>query len=222
VNHLESRGQFEEALAILLAGMTNPKLTFQGRYYSYIDVPMILAPVQKPHPPLWYGLVRPEGAVWAAREKINVLVNGPVPRVAPLVARYKQEWAAAHGGEPATRIGLSRHVHVADTDAKAHETAKQAYAAWFKANDELWRAFGASSLYFPSSYEAAIEMGQLICGAPDTVRAKVDEHMKGSGANYLVCRLAFGDLPLDRVLRSVELLRAEVMPAFAGVRQAAE
>jgi alkanesulfonate monooxygenase SsuD/methylene tetrahydromethanopterin reductase-like flavin-dependent oxidoreductase (luciferase family) len=165
--------------------------------------------------------VRPEGAVWAAKEKINVLVNGPVPRVAPLVERYKQEWAAAHGGAPSTKIGLSRHVHVAETDAKAHEAARQAYALWFKANDELWRAFGASSLYFPSSYEAAIEAGQLICGSPDTVRAKIEEHVRGSGANYLVCRLAFGDLPLERVERCVALLRDEVMPAFRGARRAA-
>ena len=54
------------------------------------------------------------------------------------------------------------------------------------------------------------------------LRAKMAEHVEGSGANYLVCRLAFGDLPLERVLRSVELLRTEVMPAFAETRQAAE
>lgn len=221
VNHLESRGQFEEALQIILAGLAGPRLTFHGRYYDYIDVPMILNPAQKPHPPLWYGLVRPEGAVWAAKEKINVLVNGPVPRVAPLVERYKQEWAAVHGGALTTKIGLSRHVHVADTDEKAHETAKQAYAMWFKANDELWRAFGASSLYFPASYETAIEMGQLICGSPDTVRAKIEIHARESGANYLVCRLAFGDMPVERVERSVALLRDEVMPAFQAARSQA-
>jgi hypothetical protein len=54
------------------------------------------------------------------------------------------------------------------------------------------------------------------------VRAQLLKHATESGVNYLVCRLAFGDIPVEAVLRSVELLRAEVMPAFAETRQAAE
>jgi len=222
VNHLTARGQFQEALTCILSGLQGPRLNFEGRHYQYVDVPMILSPVQKPHPPLWYGLVRPEGSVWAAQHKVNVLVNGPVERVKPLTDRYKREWAAANPGAPMGKMGLSRHVYVADNDEEAHEVAKRAYASWFKSNDELWRAFGAESLHFPSSYEAAIERGQLICGAPESVRTQLLKHATESGVNYLVCRLAFGDIPVERVLNSVDLLRKEVMPAFAEARQAAE
>ena len=221
VNHLTARAQFQEALEVIRTGLSNPRLSYDGKHYQYVDVPMILAPVQKPHPPLWYGLVRPEGAVWAAQNKVNVLVNGPVPRVKPLTDRYKQEWAKANAGAAMGKMGLSRHIYVADTDPEAQETAKQAYTSWFKSNDELWRAFGAESLHFPNSYEAAIERGQLICGSPDTVRTRLAKDVSESGVNYVVCRLAFGDIPVERVLHSVELMRAEVMPAFADSRQAA-
>jgi len=221
VNHLTARGQFKEALEIILSGLKGGPLSYEGRHYQYVEVPMVLSCVQKPHPPLWYGLVRPEGAIWAAQNRVNVLVNGPVPRVKPLTDRYRQEWKAAHGGEPVTKMGLSRHIYIADTDAEAHEAAKRAYENWFKSNDELWRAFGAESLHFPSTYEAAIDRGQLICGSPDSVRARVQKDMADSGANYLVCRVAFGDLTLERVLRSVALLRDEVMSAFRDAKQQA-
>ena len=35
-----------------------------------------------------------------------------------------------------------------------------------------------------------------------------------SGANYLVCRFAFGDLSLSESMRSLELFQRHVMPAL--------
>ena len=222
VNHLESRALFDESLAVLLAGLTGERVSYQGRYRRVNDYPIVVQPVQKPHPPLWYGLVRPEGAVWAAKNKVNVVVNGPLPRIAPLVARYRDEWRTAHGAaEPTTKIGLSRHVLVADTDAEAHITAKRAYNVWYKALDELWRAFGTESLHFPRGYDAAIAAGQLVCGAPDTVRARIEQDVRACGANYLVTRLSFGDMSVAEVLRSVNLMEREIMPAFGAPAKAA-
>ena len=44
-----------------------------------------------------------------------------------------------------------------------------------------------------------------------------------SGANYLVCRFAFGDLSLAESLRSLDLFTRHVMPALrASKRVAAE
>ena len=58
---------YAEALEVILRGMTCQELNFEGKYYHYRDVPMELAPFQRPHPPLWYGLGRPEAVPWAAR-----------------------------------------------------------------------------------------------------------------------------------------------------------
>jgi hypothetical protein len=46
--------------------------------------------------------------------------------------------------------------------------------------------------------------------------------MKETGINYLCSWLAFGDTTLDESLRSVELFRTEIMPAFADTRAGAE
>src|SRR5512138_1498915 len=39
-----TRAMFQEALAVLVAGMTSPRLTYRGEHYRYDDVPMELAP----------------------------------------------------------------------------------------------------------------------------------------------------------------------------------
>ena len=46
--------------------------------------------------------------------------------------------------------------------------------------------------------------------------------VKEAGNNYLVCRLAFGDLTLAESMRSLDLFARAVMPALAEERQAAE
>ena len=43
-----SRAMFEEALAVLLAGLTQERLNFEGTYYRYRNIPMELQPLQQP------------------------------------------------------------------------------------------------------------------------------------------------------------------------------
>ncbi len=71
-----------------------------------------------PHPPFWYDVTRPESAAWAAKNRVNAVMNGPSARVKAVVDRYIKEWGTAHAGEPmTTKLGTTRHVHVADSDA---------------------------------------------------------------------------------------------------------
>jgi alkanesulfonate monooxygenase SsuD/methylene tetrahydromethanopterin reductase-like flavin-dependent oxidoreductase (luciferase family) len=212
---LEGRKRFPEALQILRDGLTKEVLDFDGKYYTYMDVPMVLQPVQKPHPPLWYGINRPESADWAAKNRINVVVNGPSPRVRGMVERYLTEWRVTHGDAPMhMKLGTTRHIHVADSDAKAEETARKAYAIWFNSNAELFRRYGTLPLHFPSTYDEADRIEMIVVGSPETVRKKLERITGETGLNYVLGRVAFGDIPVERVLHSVDLFAKEVMPAF--------
>jgi alkanesulfonate monooxygenase SsuD/methylene tetrahydromethanopterin reductase-like flavin-dependent oxidoreductase (luciferase family) len=215
IAHPESRGRFNEALEILRRGLTSDVLNFEGKYYSYVDVPMALQPVQKPHPPLWYGVTRPESAAWPAKNRINAVMNGPSARVREIVERYMNEWKAAHGEVgPQPKLGTTRHIHVADTQAQAEETARRAYAIWFDSNAELFRRYGTLPLHFPSTYDEAAKREMMIVGTPDLVRDRLKQITDESGTNYVLGRFAFGDIPPERVLRSVTLFAKEVMPSF--------
>ena len=59
-------------------------------------------------------------------------------------------------------------------------------------------------------------MGICLVGSASTVRDKLLAQAKAADVNYFLCRLAFGNLPITSSLRSVELMKREIMPAFAA------
>jgi alkanesulfonate monooxygenase SsuD/methylene tetrahydromethanopterin reductase-like flavin-dependent oxidoreductase (luciferase family) len=54
----------------------------------------------------------------------------------------------------------------------------------------------------------------LITGTPATVRSRIEEELRESGANYYVPRFAYGNLAHEESVRSLELFTSEVMPHF--------
>jgi alkanesulfonate monooxygenase SsuD/methylene tetrahydromethanopterin reductase-like flavin-dependent oxidoreductase (luciferase family) len=137
-------------------------------------------------------------------------------RTRPLTETYREELAKAPVDvrARAPKLGLTRHVHVADSDAEALDTAGRAYAAWYASNAELWNRFKTETRIFPPTLEDALRLGTAIVGSPATVAARRSSSMRASGANYLVSRLAFGDMPQERVMHAVDLFAAEIMPRF--------
>jgi alkanesulfonate monooxygenase SsuD/methylene tetrahydromethanopterin reductase-like flavin-dependent oxidoreductase (luciferase family) len=212
VPFLEAAAMCEEALEVVLRGLQGGRLTHEGRYYRFTNVPMELTPVQRPHPPLWQGVVSPASAAAAARRSVNVVSNAPCATVATLVEAYFEACKDEHGGA-APLVGMQRHVVVADTDAAAMDVAREAYRRWYESLTLLWRQFGTVPVSFADSLEGAIQRDAAIVGSPATVRAEVRRQLAATGANYFVGRFLFGTLPLERALRSIELFSREVMPA---------
>jgi alkanesulfonate monooxygenase SsuD/methylene tetrahydromethanopterin reductase-like flavin-dependent oxidoreductase (luciferase family) len=220
VTSMQSRAVYSEACAVILAGLGANVLNFSGKHFAYDGVPMVLQPFQRPHPPLWHGLVHAGSVAWPATLRMNVVVNGPSRVVRPLTDAYKAEWRAQHGDDALPKIGLSRHIVVADTDAAAVDMASQGYASWYASNDSLWRVNGARGIYFPATFEEAVKGGTVIAGSPETVMQALTNDVEQSGATYCIGRFAFGSMPIDRVIRSIDLFGTEVMPALRALAPA--
>src|SRR6266508_4487677 len=47
---------YAEAVEIVLKELTSKVLDFKGKHFSFSNVPMEIEPLQKPHPPIWYGV----------------------------------------------------------------------------------------------------------------------------------------------------------------------
>jgi alkanesulfonate monooxygenase SsuD/methylene tetrahydromethanopterin reductase-like flavin-dependent oxidoreductase (luciferase family) len=67
--------RFAEALQVILKGLTEKRLDHAGKYFTFKDVPMEMAPVQRPHPPLWYGAAALESADRLAKQACNTVVG---------------------------------------------------------------------------------------------------------------------------------------------------
>jgi alkanesulfonate monooxygenase SsuD/methylene tetrahydromethanopterin reductase-like flavin-dependent oxidoreductase (luciferase family) len=219
VDPAKAQAMYVEALAVILHGLTARTVTFEGEFYRFRDVPIEMEPVQRPHPPLWYGIARPDGVPWAAANGVNIVSSGSAAMVRTIGDRYRSEWSAA-GRSPRDLplMGMVRSVIVADTDREAHEIARRAYRQWYRSFILLWEKHGTRPINasFPDNFDAVQQGGFGIAGAPATVRDALLEQTRAAGNSYLVCRFAFGDLSLEESSRSVDLFTREVMPAFAG------
>ena len=220
LHHLETEEIYREALEVILQGLTSDVLEHRGPRYTYRKVPMILRPLQQPHPPLWYGLGHAAGADWAATNRVNVITNGPSEMSAPLFERYREVWQRKHGGALTTKLGMSRHVVVTRSDDEAIALARPNYAVWYANLTKLWRDFGAIPFRFARDFDEAQQRGVAIAGTPARVREEIERQVAASGCSYFVCRLMFGHMTEAEASSSIDLFTADVMPHLARLTPA--
>src|SRR6185437_12303405 len=79
---------FAESLNCIMQALTEKKVDFEGTFFRYKDVPFEVECFQKPHPPLWYGVVNPDSAERAGRAGMNFISNSTAAIVKIKVARY--------------------------------------------------------------------------------------------------------------------------------------
>jgi alkanesulfonate monooxygenase SsuD/methylene tetrahydromethanopterin reductase-like flavin-dependent oxidoreductase (luciferase family) len=222
----EAQEIYAEAVELVLKGLTHKVLDFEGKRFAFRNVPMEIEPLQKPHPPLWYGAHSPDSAERAARKGLHMVTNDMPAPTRAMIARYRQVWRELHGAAAVLpKMGVVRFIVVADSDAKAMTIARRAYLRWRTSFTHLFKKFGTApqSPLNVNSFDDLIKQGQAIAGSPETVRTFLAAQLMDNGANYVVGQLCFGDLTLDEMLRSVELFSAQVMPTLrAGQRTAKE
>jgi alkanesulfonate monooxygenase SsuD/methylene tetrahydromethanopterin reductase-like flavin-dependent oxidoreductase (luciferase family) len=217
----EAQAIYAEALTVILQGLAEGRVDHAGRHYTFRDVPVVLRPVQRPHPPLWYGVAKPEGTVWAAQNGVNIVCNGSAATVRAVTDRYRAEWRA-QGRDAAALplLGMSRHVVVAPSDGAALEIARRAYRPWYDHLMLLWRQHGMKpfNLTYGEDFDSLQASGQGVAGSPATVRERLAAEIEASGINYFVARLTFGDMTLAESMCSLELFARDVVPALAAIR----
>ena len=211
VDPADTEPQFAEALAVLKQALTQDTVDFEGRFYRFRDVPVELKPLQRPLPPIWYGVSRPDGAERAARNGYSIVCNLPVAAARAVADAYRAAADAVVQGS--TRVGLGRFVVIAQTDAEAKAAAGRAFPRWQASFWKLWDQKGPRPpVPMPDTFEGAEQVGIGIAGSPETVLNGLRAQLEQSGVDYLLCRFAFGDLTLEESLRSVRLFAGEVMP----------
>jgi alkanesulfonate monooxygenase SsuD/methylene tetrahydromethanopterin reductase-like flavin-dependent oxidoreductase (luciferase family) len=216
----KSQAMYLEAYQVILQALRGGTLSFEGSYYRFKDVPLQLAPLQRPHPPIWYGLSNPESAEFAADNKFNVVSNAAPKSVRVITDRYRAQWAKkGNDAKKIPFIGMARHVVIAATDAEAMKLARRAYARWWEGFIYLWRMRGIKPPFttYTEDFDAILKNGQAIVGSPDTVRETIASQAKDAGLNYFLLRFAFGDLTLEESMRSVDLFASLVQPALEEI-----
>jgi alkanesulfonate monooxygenase SsuD/methylene tetrahydromethanopterin reductase-like flavin-dependent oxidoreductase (luciferase family) len=214
VSPAEAQDRYSEAAEIVLKAMETDTLTYSGRHFSISDVPIALSPIQKPYPPLWYGAMKPETARWAAQNSINVACVGKSSSIRAITDAYRAHWST-RPPQFMPLLGMVRIVVIAESDAEARALAAPAYARWFKTFTFLSRNLPPPP-NLPRSFEQALEDGFCLVGSPSTVRETLRRQVVEAGVTYVMCQLAFGDLPLAASLQTISAMRSTIIPDFTS------
>ena len=211
--------QFREAYEVIRIGLTEDELTYHGKFYDFDHVPIVMKPVQKPFPELWYGTSRPDSIPWEAERGAHIVTLRDTSAARAIIDLYKSEWQKLGRSEiDLPLMGINRHIVLAETEADARDAARRAYKPWRANMERLWAKYNvpfplAASL--PAEWDALEAHGHAIASTPTKVKDYVAEVTEASDASYFVCDFAFGSMSHAEAMRSADLFAREVMPAFA-------
>ena len=211
----KAEAMYVEGLELIMRGLTHKTLDFHGECFSFDNVPMELEPLQKPHPPVWYGVHSVVSAERAARQGLNIVSLDPADKTREFTNRFREVWREAQAKNlVAPLIGLGRFIFVAETDEEALKIGRRAYPIWHQSFNYLFHHRGGKGPVHqrPAELDALIKIGQGIAGSPATVTAFLQDQMAQAGCNYLVGQFAFGDLSPSETTRSLELFTQHIMP----------
>jgi probable F420-dependent oxidoreductase len=181
--------RFNEALALMKACWTEPEINFDGRWWKLQGASMEPKPVQKPHPPVWFGGSVPAGMRRAARHGDGFMGAGSqTPAQFAEQVKVVREELNALGRDPGKfRIGKRLYVHVDDDAARGRQ----------KLDDALKRHYGGGSW-----------SEHMFAGPPEACADGI-RSVAEAGAELILLN------PLVDDAEQLERLAAEVIPALS-------
>jgi alkanesulfonate monooxygenase SsuD/methylene tetrahydromethanopterin reductase-like flavin-dependent oxidoreductase (luciferase family) len=215
----KTQAMYHEAFQVLMKGLTSDEFDFKGEFYKFAKLPMILKPLQKPHPPLWYGVTLPGNAKWPAENDVNIVALGLRDNTKAIIEAYREARPTRRLDPHGTLAGVSRHLVVAGTDEAAMAIARRAYPRWRTSFRWLFNRHGTEPRVigiYPPTFDELAALDNGVAGSPATVRRFIEAEIAANGCNYFVPQMVFGDMTLAEALHSIDLFEKEIMPAFAS------
>jgi alkanesulfonate monooxygenase SsuD/methylene tetrahydromethanopterin reductase-like flavin-dependent oxidoreductase (luciferase family) len=227
-----------EALEIIVKAWTAETVTYQGKYWQFDEALPNPKPYQEPHPPIWVAAHSAGSFEYAAKHNYHIAQNIDVDAViAQKFAYYRQLWNQYNHAGPMPHAFLTRHVHVAETDAQARAEAEPNLVMGYIQGGELIAktrlGFGPPDLEAAErstperqelrrvfqecskSYDFWIDNGLALVGSPDTVIHKLEEQRQLTGYDIFCARHRIGHLEPELAHKSMQLFAKYVIPAFA-------
>lgn len=164
--------RFTEGLRLMTALWTEPRVSFEGRFWQLTDAAMEPKPFQTPHPPIWVGANQPAALRRAVRYGDGFFGAGSTTtaRFAEQVATVREALAEA-GRDPAGfRIAKRIYIDIDDDAERARRRVadglRQLYAPFGAMNLEPVAVFGPPDACMQGVREVADAGAELILFTP--------------------------------------------------------
>ncbi|HEX5326332.1 MAG TPA: LLM class flavin-dependent oxidoreductase, partial [Acetobacteraceae bacterium] len=193
-------------------------------------------PVQRPHPPLW--IAASNFATYEQAAKLGVGVIGvtrnSISETRSAIARYRETIRGDRSGfvgrYPNEQVAAFALTCVHEDDRTGRDIACAA-ARWYNGDNDaelnhvrFATAGGLEAVrakFRSRSNDELIADGMAIGGNPDTV-CRVVEQWAEAGLDQMIFVLQAGRTTHEQVMQSIALIGEQVVPRFAGRREAAE
>jgi alkanesulfonate monooxygenase SsuD/methylene tetrahydromethanopterin reductase-like flavin-dependent oxidoreductase (luciferase family) len=213
----ERVARFLESLQVIKRLWTEEEVTHHGRFFHLTKARMVMKPVQKPHPPIWFA-ANNDGAVERSARMADAWVINPHAKLQILQQQmtiYRK--ALLEAGKPfPAELPLMKELYVAPDRRTAIqecrpflETKYRAYGAWGQ----------DKALPREDSFDMAFEelvRDRFVIGDPDDVIRELRRYVDALGVNCLIFRIHWPGMEQAKVLRTITLLAERVMPAMRG------
>jgi alkanesulfonate monooxygenase SsuD/methylene tetrahydromethanopterin reductase-like flavin-dependent oxidoreductase (luciferase family) len=209
--------RYEESVAVLRGLWSDQPFTFEGEHFTLRDQRIGIPPVQPGGPPIWVGAgVHKAGARRAARlgDAWIVPPHAEPEKLRTILGYYREQRLALGRGE-AQEIVVRRELVLDDDADRARALGLHARGE----NTRMYAQFEAPDQ--TDSYRHLTGAAGLADTAdksylftdPATAVAALKE-LEGIGISHVILRMQWYDLPLERMLETLELFRTQVLPAF--------
>ena len=227
IDQAESRARFDEAVDVLDGLWANERFSYHGRFNHFDDVELRPRPVQE-RPRIMVGAISSTESIVSAARRGHDLMVIPYP-VGPEVIRRQIELyrssLAECGRDPAEhRVFAGYHLFVDRDEERAIETARDPilrYVGYVKdaVTGERWSAGYEAYRDLVRQFDSIMDFDllyrdRLLFGDPARVRAQIDRAAE-VGIDEIGLVTILPGLPQDKILKSLELFAAEVMPKYA-------
>jgi len=229
VPYAESRERFAETLEVVRRAWSQETFSFEGDYFQFHDVNVVPKPYQRPHPPIRVAATSPDTFPTIGAQGYDIFAAvrlGTLGELAPLVADYRAAYTAA--GHPGRgRVFLRVPVYVADTVERAYAEPQASIMQFYRQLGEQLEA--SASVAGARAIEQRDVRGRrlqaitfdevlrdkVIVGTPEMVVERLRRITDDLGLDGILAELNSGGVtPREGVMRSLQLLCEEVMPAF--------
>jgi alkanesulfonate monooxygenase SsuD/methylene tetrahydromethanopterin reductase-like flavin-dependent oxidoreductase (luciferase family) len=223
VPRAERVGRFEEALDLMTAAWSGEPFSFDGKYYRAEDARVTPPTVQRPHPPIWYG-VSAATSLRRAVKRRAIQIMSPRHGIAELKEHYAAyDTAAKEAGWQPPERPIIRQVFIAETMARAEELAgpaidylyRELYGAASAAGDRVLR--GDDGQVVAQSDTVAFEgfKRRYIIGDPEFAIAEIKKYEAELNPSEMICWMHMPGIKGADAAQSMELFAKHVMPEFS-------
>ncbi|MEC9375169.1 MAG: LLM class flavin-dependent oxidoreductase [Pseudomonadota bacterium] len=188
----EALKRFNEGLEVMKKMWTQPLTNLKGEFYNLKNAAMEPKPIQKPHPPIWFGGQHPKALERTVKKADGFMAAGPTPT--KLFAKNV--------------VLLNRFMNEYNRDPESLPISKRVYLA--VDNDEK-KAKSILDKFFEARYPWMIDKNPnfvadiCVWGSPEKVTEGLIE-VADAGAEMIVLN------PIQDFVEQMERLSEEVIP----------